>query len=27
MLREHLGLDVLIGLEKLPPGWEKADVA
>ncbi|MEV6634297.1 restriction endonuclease [Actinoplanes sp. NPDC051470] len=27
MLKEHLGLDVLIGLEKLPPGWQKADVA
>jgi hypothetical protein len=27
MLKEHLGLDVLIGLDKLPPGWQKADVA
>ncbi|MGC9671430.1 restriction endonuclease, partial [Planosporangium sp. 12N6] len=26
MLKEHLGLDVLIGLEKLPPGWQKTDV-
>jgi restriction system protein len=26
MLAEHLGLDVLISLEKLPPGWEKTDV-
>jgi restriction system protein len=26
MLKEHLGLDVLISLEKLPPGWQKSDV-
>lgn len=26
MLLEHLGLDVLIGLPKLPPGWEPQDV-
>jgi restriction system protein len=25
MLREHLKLDVLIGLPKLPPGWEPKD--
>jgi len=27
MLLEHLGLDVLISLEKLPPGWERTDVS
>jgi len=27
MLLEHLGLDVLISLEKLPPGWEQDDVS
>jgi restriction system protein len=27
MLREHLGLDVLIGLPKLPPGWERHEVS
>ncbi len=27
MLLEHLGLDVLIGLPKLPPGWGRRDVA
>jgi restriction system protein len=27
MLKEHLGLDVLISLEKLPPGWERADLS
>jgi restriction system protein len=26
MLLEHLGLDALIGLSKLPPGWEPRDV-
>ncbi|MGH8390526.1 MAG: restriction endonuclease [Pseudomonas sp.] len=26
MLLEHLGLDVLISLPKLPPGWEQSDV-
>jgi restriction system protein len=26
MLQEHLGLDALIGLPKLPPGWEPRDV-
>jgi restriction system protein len=26
LLLEHLGLDVLIGLPKLPPGWERRDV-
>ena len=26
LLREHLGLDVLIGLPKLPPGWERHEV-
>jgi len=26
MLQEHLGLDVLIGLPKLPPGWEPRDL-
>jgi hypothetical protein len=25
--KEHLGLDVLIGLPKLPPGWEQRDVS
>src|SRR5271154_5675244 len=23
LLRQHLGLDALIGLPKLPPGWER----
>jgi restriction system protein len=27
MLLEHLGLDVLIGLPKPPPGWGRRDVA
>jgi restriction system protein len=27
MLLEHLGLDALISLPKLPPGWEQSDVA
>ncbi len=27
LLREHLGIDVLIGLPKLPPGWERSDIA
>ena len=27
LLREHLGLDVLIGLPKLPPGWERHEVS
>lgn len=27
MLREHLGLDVLISLQTLPPGWERPDIA
>jgi hypothetical protein len=26
MLLEHLGLDVLISLPKLPPDWEQTDV-
>jgi restriction system protein len=26
LLREHLGIDALIGLPKLPPGWEQHDV-
>jgi restriction system protein len=26
LLREHLGLDVLISLPKLPPGWERHEV-
>jgi len=26
LLHEHLGLDALIGLAKLPPGWERRDV-
>lgn len=26
MLKEHLDLDVLIGIDKLPPGWERADI-
>ncbi|BAL86015.1 putative restriction endonuclease [Actinoplanes missouriensis 431] len=26
MLKEHLNLDVLIGLPKLPPGWQQSDV-
>jgi restriction system protein len=27
LLLEHLGLDVLICLPKLPPDWERADIA
>lgn len=27
LLAEHLNMDVLIGLPKLPPGWERAEVA
>lgn len=27
MLLEYLGLDVLISLQKLPPGWEQNDVS
>lgn len=27
LLLEHLGLDALIGLPKLPPGWERRDVS
>jgi restriction system protein len=27
LLLEHLGLNVLIGLPKLPPGWERRDVS
>ncbi|MGW4806918.1 restriction endonuclease [Kitasatospora sp. NPDC004272] len=27
LLLEHLGLDALIGLPKLPPGWQPGDVA
>jgi restriction system protein len=27
LLREHLGLDALIGLPKLPPGWNQADIS
>jgi hypothetical protein len=26
MLKEHLGLDALIGLPRVPPGWEQQDV-
>jgi restriction system protein len=26
LLKKHLGLDVLIGLPKLPPGWERHDI-
>ncbi|MDM4784308.1 MULTISPECIES: restriction endonuclease [unclassified Micromonospora] len=26
LLKEHLGLDVLISLEKLPPGWTREDL-
>jgi restriction system protein len=26
LLKEHLDLDVLIGLQKLPPGWQKSDI-
>jgi restriction system protein len=26
LLKEHLDLDVLIGLEKPPPGWQKSDI-
>ncbi|MER7166335.1 restriction endonuclease [Micromonospora sp. NPDC000207] len=26
LLKEHLDLDVLIGLEKLPPGWDRVDL-
>ncbi|GAB3331295.1 hypothetical protein GCM10027452_04570 [Micromonospora halotolerans] len=27
MLLEHLGLDALISLPKLPPDWEQTDIA
>jgi len=27
LLQEHLGLDVLISLPKLPPGWDQADIS
>jgi restriction system protein len=27
LLLEHLGLDALIGLPKLPPGWERRDIS
>lgn len=27
LLRERLDLDVLIGLPKLPPGWERQGIA
>lgn len=27
LLHEHLNIDVLIGLPKLPPGWERSDIA
>ena len=27
LLREHLGLDALIGLPKLPPGWERREIS
>ena len=27
MLKEHLGLDVLISLPRLPPGWEQQDIS
>ena len=27
LLLEHLGMDVLIGLPKLPPGWEQGEVS
>ncbi len=26
LLKEHLGLDALISLPKLPPGWDRADI-
>jgi restriction system protein len=26
LLKKHLGLDVLISLPKLPPGWDRADI-
>ena len=26
LLREHLGIDALISLPKLPPGWEQHDI-
>jgi restriction system protein len=26
LLKEHLGLDVLISLEKLPPGWTRSEI-
>jgi hypothetical protein len=27
LLLEHLGKDMLIGLPKLPPGWERSDLS
>lgn len=27
LLKEHLGLDVLISLPKLPPGWDQTDIS
>jgi restriction system protein len=27
LLKEHLGLDVLISLPKLPPGWHQTDIS
>ena len=27
LLKKHLGLDALISLPKLPPGWDQADIA
>ncbi|MFZ0227474.1 MAG: hypothetical protein WAL41_11120 [Mycobacterium sp.] len=26
LIREHLGIDVLLRLPKLPPGWEQHDI-
>jgi restriction system protein len=26
LLREHLGLDALIGLPRVPPGWDRSDI-
>ena len=27
LLLEHLGISVLIGLPKLPPGWERSELS
>jgi restriction system protein len=26
LLQEHLGIDALIGLPKVPPGWDTRDI-